>query len=111
MVGPTTSGVEDLIAQDPTAYWNTSSLKVVSPLGRSPRVFPIPLYDPDFFQSGKMTGRNATLKVAGWIGFFVEGLNGNDVYGRILPMLGAIDPDAGPIPNAGAVPLAIQLVQ
>jgi len=83
---------------------------VKSPLGRSPRIFPIPLYDPDFFQSGKMTGRNATLQMVGWIGFFVEGLNGNQVYGRITPILGTIDPDAGPAPE-GSFPRAVQLVE
>ncbi|MBI4888024.1 MAG: hypothetical protein HY824_13095 [Acidobacteria bacterium] len=111
MVGPTTSGIDALIAQDPTAYWDEDDGRVVSPLGRSPRVFPVPLYDPDFFQSGKMTGRNATLKVAGWIGFFVEGRSGNEVYGRIMPMLGVID-DGGPAPApGGAVPRAVRLVE
>lgn len=110
MMGPTTSGIDDLIAQDPTAYWDDDDEKVVSPLGRSPRVFPIPLYNPDAFQYGKQTGRNATLQVAGWIGFFVEDRGGNEVYGRIVPMLGTIDPDAGPVPE-GAFPRAVQLVE
>ena len=110
MVGPTVSGIDALIAQDPTAYWDEDDLKVVSPLGRSPRVFPIPLYDPDLFQGGKMTGRNATLRIAGWIGFFVEDRSGNEAYGRIVPMLGVIDPGAGPAPE-GAVPRAVQLIE
>ena len=110
MVGPTISGIENLIAQDPTAYWDDDTDKVVSPLGRSPRIFPIPLYDPDWFQSGKMTGRTATLRMVTWIGFFVESLNGNQVYGRITPILGTIDPDAGPVPD-GSMPLAVQLVE
>ena len=110
MVGPTTQGIDDLIAQDPSAYWDDDEAKVKSPLGRSPRIFPIPLYDPDFFQKGKMTGRNATLMVANWIGFFVEGRSGNEVYGRITPILGIIDPDAGPAPD-GAFPRAIRLVE
>ena len=38
----------------------------------SPRVFPIPLFDPDFYQDGKVNGRNADLKVANWLGFFVD---------------------------------------
>ena len=42
MMGPTISGIEDLIAQDPTAYWDDDTDKVVSPHGRSPRIFPIP---------------------------------------------------------------------
>ena len=111
IVGPTVSGVEDLIAQDPTAYWDDDTDSVKSPLGRSPRIFPIPLYDPDYYQSGKVNGRNATLRMMGWIGFFVEGLNGNEVYGRICPILGTIDPDAGPAPEGASVPLAVQLVE
>jgi Flp pilus assembly protein TadG len=110
MMGPTISGIENLIAQDPTAYWDDDTDKVVSPLGRSPRIFPIPLYDPDWFQSGKMTGRTATLRMVTWIGFFVESSNGNEVYGRITPILGTIDPDAGPVPD-GSMPLAVQLVE
>jgi Flp pilus assembly protein TadG len=111
MVGPTVQGVENLIAQDPTAYWDDGPCNCVkSPLGRSPRIFPIPLYDPDYFQFGKMTGRNATLRMVSWVGFFVEGLNGNEVYGRITPILGTIDPDAGPMPE-GSAPLAVQLIE
>jgi Flp pilus assembly protein TadG len=110
MVGPTVQGVEALMAQDPTAYWDDDTNRVVSPLGRSPRVFPIPLYDPDYYQFGKMTGRTATLKMMGWIGFFLESISGNQVYGRITPILGTIDPDAGPMP-AGSAPLAVQLIE
>lgn len=110
MVGPTTAGVDALIAQDPTAYWDEVSNSVRSPLGRSPRVFPIPLYNPDEYDKGKINGRNATLVVANWIGFFVEGRSGNEVYGRVTPILGTIDPDAGPVPE-GAFPRAIRLVE
>jgi hypothetical protein len=111
MVGPTNQGIDDLIAQDPGAYWDTTTNSVVSPLGsRSPRIFPIPLYDPDFYQGGTTTGRNATLRVANWIGFFVEGRKGNEVFGRVTPMLGTIDPNAGPAPD-GAFPRVIRLVE
>ena len=82
----------------------------MSPSGRSPRIFPIPLYDPDYFQHGKQTGRNASLTVATWIGFFVEGRNGNNVYGRIVPILGSIDPNAGPAPE-DAFAKAVRLVE
>jgi Flp pilus assembly protein TadG len=110
MSGPTTKGLDDLIAQDPMAYWDEDDERVVSPMGRSPRVFPIPLYDPDVYQSGKMTGRTATLTVSGWIGFFLEGRDGIGAYGRIVPMLGIIDEGAGPVP-VGAFPRAVQLVE
>lgn len=110
MVGPTAAGIDDLIAQDPAAYWDEVTESVKSPLGRSPRVFPIPLYNPDEYDKGKINGRNATLIVANWIGFFVEGRSGNEVYGRITPILGAIDPDAGPAPE-GTFPRAVRLVE
>jgi hypothetical protein len=110
MVGPTIDGVNDLIAQDPNAYWDDVAKVVRSPLGRSPRVFPIPLYNPDEFDKGKENGRNATLIVANWIGFFVEEVQGNEIHGRITPILGTIDPNAGPAPD-GAFPKAVRLVQ
>ena len=57
-----------------------------------------------------MNGRNATLKVANWIGFFAVARNGNNVTGRITPILGVIDNNAGPAPT-GTFPVAIRLVQ
>jgi Flp pilus assembly protein TadG len=111
MVGPTNEGIDDLIAQDPNAYWDAVCNCVKgSAVGASPRVFPIPLFDPDYYQSGKVNGRNATLKVANWIGFFVVQRVGNNITGRITPVLGILDPNAGPAP-AGAFPRAIRLVQ
>jgi Flp pilus assembly protein TadG len=112
MVGPTVQGIEDLILQDPNAYWEDEPgcNCVRTDQARSPRVFPIPLYDPDLYDQGKVNGRNATLIMRNWIGFFVEELNGNQVVGRITPILGTINPDAGPAP-AGVFPLAVQLVE
>jgi Flp pilus assembly protein TadG len=111
MVGPTIQGIEDLIAQDPTAYWDDGPCNCVkSPLGRSPRIFPIPLYDPEQYDQGKITGRNATLVMVGWIGFFVEGHDGNDVHGRITPILGKIDGDLAAAPD-GAFARAVRLVE
>jgi Flp pilus assembly protein TadG len=110
MVGPTNDGIDELIAKDPNAYWDTSKNEVHTSMNPSPRVFPIPLYDPDYYQDGKVNGRNATLKVANWIGFFVVARNGNEVTGRITPILGIIDNNAGPAPT-GVFPMAIRLVQ
>jgi hypothetical protein len=110
MVGPTTAGAQDLYDQDPTAYWDTSCNCVKTSLKKSPRVFPIPLYDPIYYDSGKRNGRYADLKVANWIGFFLESIQGNSLYGRITPIKGMLDPNAGPAPE-GAFPLAIRLVK
>lgn len=110
MSGPTMQGIDDLIAKDPAAYWDTASNSVKSTMNPSPRVFPIPLYDPEYYASGKTNGRNADLKMANWVGFFVESRSGNNVYGRITPILGIIDENAGPAPD-GTFPLAIRLVE
>ena len=112
MVGPTTQGAQALIDKDPSAYWDTASNTVKgSPFGQhSPRVFPLPIYDPIYYDSGKRNGRNADLKVANWIGFFLDHIQGNDLYGRITPIRGIYDKNAGPAP-VGVFPRAIRLIQ
>ena len=110
MSGPTMAGIDDLIAQDPGAYWDTATNSVKSTLSPSPRIFPIPLYDPEYYAAGKANGRNADLKMANWIGFFVDGRAGNNVFGHITPILGIIDENAGPAPE-GIFPRAIRLVE
>jgi Flp pilus assembly protein TadG len=112
MAGPTLQGAEDLIALDPGAYWNTATNRVEgSAFGsaQSPRVFPIPLYDPEFYDSGMRMGRNADLKVANWIGFFLEEVVGNGIWGRIIPISG-IRTGYTEVPD-GAFPKAIRLVE
>jgi Flp pilus assembly protein TadG len=110
MVGPTMSGIDQLMAADPSAYWDPHGQVVRSPLGRSPRVFPIPLYDPDQYQDGITHGRNATLIMQNWVGFFLLGRTGNEVRGLIVPITGTIDRNAGPAP-VGSFAKAIRLVQ
>jgi Flp pilus assembly protein TadG len=111
MAGPTIQGADELIARDPGAYWDASTKTVKgSAFGHSPRTFPIPLYDPPFYDEGKRNGRDADLKVANWIGFFLESTQGNGLWGRIIPIAGIIDQNAGPAP-AGAFPMAIRLVK
>jgi Flp pilus assembly protein TadG len=110
MMGPTVSGIDTLIARDPNAFWDTTAEMVRSTMNPSPRVFPIPMFDPDKYQSGITNGRNATLEMVDWLGFFVLERTGNEVRGIIVPLLGEIDPNAGPAP-AGGFPMAIRLVQ
>ena len=110
MVGPTVSGAELLVARDPNARWDDSRNTVVDSAvrGQSPRVFPIPLYDPIHYAEGKQNGRFADFKVANWIGFFLESVNGNEIYGRMIPIAGIAD-DSMPTPDS-AYPIAIRLV-
>lgn len=110
MVGPTVSGAQGLMARDPGAYWDTAKNTVVTTLGgQSPRVFPIPLYDPIFYEEGKVNGRFADFKVANWIGFFLESVVGNEIYGRIIPIAGIADSNSPTLDNA--FPIAIRLVE
>ncbi len=111
MTGPTQQGIDDLIARDPGATFNQSCFCVEnSAYGVSPRITPLPLYDPYYYATGKMNGRNASFKLANVMGFFVDHRSGNQVYGYIMPLLGEIDPSLGPAP-AGSFPRAIRLVQ
>ena len=111
MNGPTISGAELLIAKDPGAHWNTSTNTLEgSAFGHSPRVFPIPLYDPPFYDEGKRNGRTADLKTANWIGFFLEEIQGNGIWGRIIPINGIRDRNHEGPPE-GLNPKAIRLVE
>jgi len=110
-VGPTIQGIEALIAKDPGAYWDSTCKCVMgSTFGTSPRVFPIPLYDPRYYADGKATGRVADFRVANFLGFFADHTSGNRVYGVITNVVGLVAPNAGPAP-AGAFPMAIRLVK
>jgi hypothetical protein len=107
MTGPTASGLETLVARDPSAYWDYDH--VVSSMHPSPRVVAIPLFDPVYYETGKQNGRYADLKVVNYMGFFIEEMQGNDVTGRITPIAGILQGNGGPAPT-GAFPIAIVLV-
>jgi Flp pilus assembly protein TadG len=111
MEGPTIQGADALIAKDPGARWDDRTNKVTGSAygGQSPRVFPIPLYDPIVYDSGKRNGRTADLVTANWIGFFIESTAGNGINGRIIPIAGIRD-GSGPAPT-GLNPITIRLVQ
>jgi hypothetical protein len=110
MVGPTRSGMDTLIAKDPSARWDEYENKVISTMSPSPRVVAIPLFDPVFYDTGKQNGRNADFKVVNYMGFFIEEMQGNDVKGRITPIGGIFSGNGGPAP-VGTFPIAIVLVK
>lgn len=109
MVGPTAQGVQILIDKDPSAYWDTACNCVQSSMRPSPRVAIIPIFDPVYYETGKHNGRNADLKAVNFIGFFIEGLQGNNVIGVITPVGGLIV-GGGPAP-VGAFPRTIRIAQ
>jgi Flp pilus assembly protein TadG len=81
-VGPTSQGVQELIDQDPGAYWDSSTQSVMgSAFGKSPRVVLVPFFDPT---SPPISGRN-WVRVTKIGAFFLEGVQGNgDVTGRFI---------------------------
>ena len=87
MTGPTAQGIQDLVAKDPNAHWDMSCNCVKgSAYGLSPRIRPIPLYDPVHYEQGKQSGRNADFKMVSFLGVFVVGMQGNEVIARVHPI-------------------------
>lgn len=117
MVGPTSQGIDALIAKDPDAQWSTSCNNGTGCIMRdgiqvtsSPRISMIPLYDPNLYANGQQSGKSQPqLKVTNLLGFFIEGVNNNgDVTGRIVP---AIALNSGNTKNSGGFARVIRLIQ
>lgn len=112
MEGPTIQGITDLIAKDPDAYWDDGCkcVKGSRYTGQSPRLFPIPLYNPDDAAENRMNGRAADYIIANFLGFFVDRVVGNGIYGRVARITGMVD-ETGAIAPDDSLPMAIRLVQ
>lgn len=113
MTGPTQQGTNDLVAQDPNAYWNEDCNCVRgSAYSKSPRIRVVPLYDPVKYTEGQHTGKSQpVLEVVNYLGFFVEEVNGGgEVIGRITPITGRLSGRSGG-PAIGAFSQAIMLVK
>jgi Flp pilus assembly protein TadG len=112
MSGPTIQGIDALIAKDPGAQWDPSCKCVINSLfggSTSPRIFPIPLFDPTYYATGKLNGRDADFRVANFLGFFADSTAGNSIHGYITDVVGIVNTtSAAP---ANAFPKAIRLVQ
>jgi hypothetical protein len=109
MTGPTVSGTQALVDKDPAAYWDGAARRVVSQFNPSPRIVVLPVFNPAQYEESRQHGR-LEIEVANLVGFFIEGEQGNDVRGRIVPMTGLIRNNGGPIPG-GSFLMAIRLVQ
>jgi hypothetical protein len=83
MVGPTRHGVNDLIAQDPNAYWDTGSNTIGGsdfPEFTSPRVCAVAMYD---VTQPPEPGRDY-VTVIRLRAFFLEEMEGRNVFGRFI---------------------------
>jgi hypothetical protein len=112
MMGPTIQGIQDLIAKDPDAYWDTgcNCVKGSRYTGQSPRLFPIPLYDPEFTADNKANGRSGDYVVANFLGFFVTSVQGNGIKGRVANITGLVDNSFEMAPE-DSLTWAVRLVQ
>ena len=109
MTGPTVSGTQALIDQDPTAYWDSGAQRVVSNQKPSPRTVVLPVFDPMVYENSRQHGRQE-IQIANLVDFFIENLQGTDVVGRVVPMTGLIRNGGGAVPG-GAFLRAIRLVE
>ncbi len=111
--GPTIQGIQMLVDKDPGAFWEPKpgcNCVRGSAFAISPRVFPIPLYDPEKYADNQKNGRVAEFVIAQFLGFFAEPPVGNSIPGRITEVVGLVDKDAGPAP-VNSFARAIRLVQ
>jgi hypothetical protein len=90
-VGPSSQGIEELIARYGGASWGGSGIvgSAFSPATSSPRVVPIGVVDIDDFLSQDPSGANGVLRLVNIYGFFIEGM------GDVDPATGAMTLRAG----------------
>lgn len=117
MVGPTAQGMQELIALDPNATWDTTEKRVENSCAQastpcaphSPRIIAIPVYDTRAFYDGRINGL-VTLKIVNIIGFFVDQMQGNTVRGYFTTMPG-LSTGSGSISPLAAFMYSIGLVR
>ena len=77
--------------------------------GLSPRLVPIPVFNPDTYDKGRGSGRQ-DIEIVKLVGFFIMPLDGNDVVGYLMDFPTA--PKAGPpAPRGATFLISIALVR
>lgn len=107
MVGPTSQGMQQLIAADPTAYWDDAENTVKgSAWGMSPRIALVPFFDPTIPPE---SGRN-WVRVVKIGAFFLEEVGpGSEVRGRFIKV--TIDGAPCAVASEGSFIEGIRLVE
>jgi hypothetical protein len=118
--GPTVQGIQDLIALDPTAYWDSTKKKVAgscatftTPCARfSPRIVAIPVFSPQQWEDSEWEDNvpigRATVHIVNILGFFVDGLDSNEnVIGHLVMMPGLIRDGSALVDTASFVRTSI----
>jgi len=101
MVGPTSQGIQTLVARDSGASYDAVNKKIVgsafSPATKSPRVVPIGVMNVDQYLAQDPNGSTPVIRMENIYGFFIEGMgdvladgsmtlkpSGKSVIGRIM---------------------------
>jgi hypothetical protein len=128
MIGPTKQGVDDLTALDPNAKWDGTKVvdSCVGPpytcktkgYSVSPRIVAIPVintqdaWDQVHSPDGKSKGAgNMSVKIVAILGFFVEGMSGDDVVGYLCSKPDLLVSNGGSVSPSAAFLTAIRLVR
>jgi hypothetical protein len=92
MVGPTNQGMGDLIAQDPSAYWDpTANNGLGAPAGgcmaagtctKSPRLALVAVFNVDTWAQGQTNGAS-TVTVTNVLGFWIDRIQSGNIIGYI----------------------------
>ena len=117
MSGPTMQGFKDLIDQDPNAVWNDGMDCVVdsgyqssadaSQCRDSPRIRPIPMFDP----TEEIDAGSKPFTFTNFAGVFVEDIQGQDVVARWIGYTGVDPASYGYDGNAGPLFKVLRLVK
>jgi Flp pilus assembly protein TadG len=117
MIGPTRQGVNDLIALDPYAQWDSNTDSVINSCatatpscGRSPRIVTIPVYNTATFDSSRRQGL-PTFEIVQILGFFIDQMQGNSVVGYLTEAPGIVRGATAPIDPSAAFLFQIQLIR
>jgi hypothetical protein len=116
-IGPTAHGMEDLIAQDPSATWDETTQSVQNSCAQtanpcatiSPRIIAIPVFDTGWFNEGQQTGR-LQLRIVNILGFFIDQMQGQDVNGVFMRIPGVLLAGAGANVNPNAAFMQVPLL-
>ena len=117
MVGPTSHGMDDLIALDPSATWDEATQSVQNSCAQSanpcatssPRIVAIPVFDTEWFHQGQQTGRTQ-LRIVNILGFFIDRMQGQDVQGVFMRVPGVLVAGAGSNVNPNAAFMQVPLL-
>jgi putative Flp pilus-assembly TadE/G-like protein len=122
MIGPTKQGMRELWEQDRLATWDpdlygsgrggvTGGCMGTTPATCvvSPRLVAIPVFDPDAYDAGRASGR-ITINVVKVLGFFIDQIQGNDVYGYITTYPSRPNQGMGGVPGNNFV-VSVALVR